>query len=255
MIIVSARWQGLTMSARWHGLTKVLTSKLDVEPFRNVIFDKQFIWFNYLWWVLDGKASLWALNGMSTLWELDDMASCINLPSHSPNQSVLSTPTTTASCATTVILTVRVLPDSYFPASPQSIRYFYADQHRILRCSCESVRPSSDQFPASLALLRLHWPPPRRFCPSWLWGVGFVSWYSSTTSDSAVPMSLSVLPMEESRRLHTRPTPPLRSATMFSVNPAPLICPRWCLDDEDITPSTITTLSATWRLVCMSLAR
>ena len=74
------------------------------------------------------------------------MASRINLFPHPPNQSVLSTPTDTASCTALVSLSVQVLHDSSFSPSPLSIRSFYTKRHRILRRSRDSVRPSSAQF-------------------------------------------------------------------------------------------------------------
>ena len=53
--------------------------------------------------------------------------------------------TDTASCAAPVSLSVRVLPDNNFSPSPQSIRSFYADRHRLLRRSRESFCPSSSR--------------------------------------------------------------------------------------------------------------
>ena len=161
------------------------------------------------------------------------MASRINISPHPPNQSVLSTPTDTASCAATVSLSIRVLPNSSFSLPPQSICSLYDDQHRILRCSCESVCPSSAQIfrfhrttptPLAAALLSL----------SVLVGggrVGFVTCPPSRTSNSAAPLSMSVLPTEASHHLHTSPPTLLRAAAMVSVNHAPLICPRRRIDD------------------------
>ena len=100
------------------------------------------------------------------------MASQINLFPHSFNQSVISMPTDTSSCAAPVSLSVWVLPVSSFPPPPQSIRSFYAAQKRILCHYCESVCPSSAQFSISFAQLRLRWPPTCCIYLSW-WG----SWF------------------------------------------------------------------------------
>ena len=121
------------------------------------------------------------------------MSSRINIFPHLPNQSVLSTPTDTTSCAAPVSLSIQVLPDSSLSPPPQSIRYFYAGRYRILRPSHESVRLSSARFvrfpcatptPLTATLLSIS---------ILVGGGGFVTWSPSRTSDSASPMSLSVL--------------------------------------------------------------
>ena len=50
--------------------------------------------------------------------ELDIMSSRINIFPHPPNQSVLYTPTDTASYAAPVSLSIRFLPNSYFLHPP-----------------------------------------------------------------------------------------------------------------------------------------
>ena len=77
---------------------------------------------------------------------LDGISSRIDLSPHPPNQYFLCTPTGTAYCAGPVSLSVQVLPGSYVSPSPQSIRSFYAERHRILHRYHESFRLSSTQF-------------------------------------------------------------------------------------------------------------
>ena len=122
------------------------------------------------------------------------MSSRINLFPHPPNQSVPSVPIDTASCAAPVSMSVLFLSDSYFSSSPQSILFFYADRHCILRHFRGSVRPSSAQF----VHLPCANPTPLTATPLSLsvlvgGGVGFVTWSPSRTSNSAAPLYLYVL--------------------------------------------------------------
>ena len=140
------------------------------------------------------------------------MASRINLFPHPPNQSVLSTPTDTASCTALVSLSVQVLHDSSFSPPPLSIRSFYTERHRILCRSRDSVRPSSAQFvrfpratptpltaaPLSLSVLVggvvvLPGTPCatptlqlRCLCPSWFGGIVINTWVPSCTPNFAI---------------------------------------------------------------------